>query len=151
MKGFFVQYNKPNNKCSYVGWCSSTGRGGLARHNFVKLTVLIAVLVSGSSALFAMAGPTEDNEYLKFIAKDKKLDPAWIDSLYARGEKQVYTDPAALKHIGMPVGGLFAGTGYLSGDGRLWLWDIFNRDQEGVCPRPVSYKGKKLRPRDGAN
>ncbi|MCB1128572.1 MAG: hypothetical protein KDM81_18900, partial [Verrucomicrobiae bacterium] len=62
-------------------------------------------------------------------------------SLFARGEKQTYSDPAALDHIGMPVGGFFAGTVYLSGDGRLWLWDIFNRDQTAILPRDTKQPG----------
>jgi uncharacterized protein (DUF608 family) len=85
-----------------------------------------------------MAGPFEDNEYLRTIAEDKKLDPMWVRSLFERGVKQTYSDPKALARIGMPVGGLFAGTVYLSGDGRLWLWDIFNRDQEGILPRGLT-------------
>jgi uncharacterized protein (DUF608 family) len=82
-----------------------------------------------------MAGPFEENEYLRTIPSDKKLDPIWVRSLFERGEKQTYSDPVALDHIGMPVGGFFAGTVYLAGDGRLWLWDIFNRDQEAILPR----------------
>ena len=79
-------------------------------------------------------GPsTDENEYLQDHPDDKKLDPAWVASLSARGEKETYSDPAALRHIGMPVGGLFAGTVYLSGDGRLWLWDIFNRTRPESC------------------
>ena len=84
----------------------------------------------------------DDNEYLRVIAEDKKLNPDWVRSLYIRGKKQVYSTPDALKHIGMPVGGLFAGTVYLSGDGRLWLWDIFNRDQEGIPQKPFRIKGR---------
>ncbi|MBN1911874.1 MAG: hypothetical protein JW818_19185 [Pirellulales bacterium] len=94
-----------------------------------------AVVAATTGSLPTMAGPFEANEYLKTIPQDKKLDPSWVRSLFARGEKDVYTDPKALGHIGMPVGGLFAGTVYLSGDGRLWLWDIFNRDQNGILPR----------------
>jgi len=97
-----------------------------------------------------MAGPFEGNDYLRIIPEDKKLSPEWIASLYSRGQKQVYSSRQALGHIGMPAGGLFAGTVYLSGDGRLWLWDIFNRDQEGIVPKTVTYKGQKVGPRDGS-
>jgi len=97
------------------------------------------------------AGPFDENEYLKYIPADKKLDPAWVKSLFERGKKETYSDPEALKHIGMPVGGLFAGTVYLSGDGQLWLWDIFNRDQEGIQPREVELGGSLVNTRSGAN
>jgi uncharacterized protein (DUF608 family) len=84
-----------------------------------------AGFILGSSAPPMIAGPF-DNDYLKFIPTDKKLDPAWIRSLYDRGRKQVYAQ-GALPYIGMPVGGIGAGHVYLGGDGRLWLWEIFNK------------------------
>jgi hypothetical protein len=103
----------------------------LTRRDFVKFTASSAAIASGLSALPVMAGSFDDNDYLKIITEDKKLSPEWVRSLSTRGQKQTYSDRKALNHIGMPIGGLFAGTVYLSGDGRLWLWDIFNRDQEG--------------------
>ena len=54
-----------------------------------------------------MPGPF-DNDYLKMIPANKKLDPAWVRSLYERGHKQTYTNED-LKYIGMPVGGIGAG------------------------------------------
>ena len=72
-----------------------------------------------------MAGPF-NNDYLRMIPADKKLDPAWVKSLYERGRKQTYAEDE-LKYIGMPVGGIGAGHVYLGGDGRLWLWEIFNK------------------------
>jgi non-lysosomal glucosylceramidase len=113
-----------------------------ARRDFLSLTaVATAGALIGDRGLPVMAGPfADENEYLKTIPTDKKLDPAWIASLSTRGEKETYSDPAALRHIGMPIGGLFAGTVYLSGDGRLWLWDIFNKDQTGILPRSVPLK-----------
>ena len=75
-----------------------------------------------------MAGPFPGgNKYLEVIPQDKRLDPDWVRSLYERGEKQTYTGEN-LKFIGMPVGGIGAGHVYLGGDGRLWLWDIFNQN-----------------------
>ena len=120
--------------CGCSGSSCDSG-GAMDRRAFVKLATAGAAAL-GIGELPAMAGPFEDeNEYLRVIPHDKRLDPAWVRSLFERGEKQVYRDPTALAQIGMPVGGLFAGTVYLSGDGRLWLWDIFNRDQEGILPR----------------
>ncbi len=108
---------------------------GVSRRQFVALSSAAIATAATSRPLPTMAGPFEANEYLDTIPIDKKLDPAWVRSLFTRGEKQTYTDRKALEHIGMPVGGLFAGTVYLSGDGRLWLWDVFNRDQNGILPR----------------
>ena len=60
------------------------------------------------------------------IPSNKKLAPAWIKSLYDRGEPEVFTGwNEQLKYIGMPIGGIGCGQLYLGGDGRLWLWDIF--------------------------
>jgi non-lysosomal glucosylceramidase len=84
-------------------------------------------VVTGAAAirLPAVAGPFSDADLHQSIPLDKKLDPAWIKSLYQRGEPTVYRG-AELEKIGMPVGGICAGQLYLGGDGRLWHWDIFN-------------------------
>ncbi len=80
----------------------------------------------------------------------KRLDEGWIASLTARGEPMVVRG-ADLERIGMPVGGIGAGTLYLSGDGRLWHWDIFNRERAGICPAPVAYGDRTLGPTEGAS
>ena len=125
---------------------------GIDRRRFLQIGSAGAVSLAALPAdLPVMAGPFEANEYSSVIPADKKLDPAWVESLFARGEPQVYSDPKALQHIGMPIGGICTGTLYLGGDGRLWLWDIFNRDVEGIQPRTVDYQGKQIRTRNGAN
>ena len=85
------------------------------------------------------------------IPADKGLTAEWYKSLYERGFPEVYTG-IELAYIGMPVGGLCTGTVYIGGDGRLWLWDIFNQHKEGI--KAVTYenwKGIRVRARDGAN
>ncbi len=90
---------------------------------------------------------------------EKKLDPAWVKSLYNRGEATTYLKTKnELDYIGMPVGGIGCGCVYAGGDGRLWLWDIFNQNQTGVIYKeipwhdsPVDRAAKILTPFDGAN
>ena len=74
----------------------------------------------------AMAGPFENADFDKLVPADKKLTEAWIRSLFERGAPEWFSGQE-LKHIGMPVGGICCGQVYLSGDGRLWHWDIFNQ------------------------
>ncbi len=125
---------------------------GIDRREFIALASLSATgaALDGLTRP-AIAGPFEGNEYLKIIPTDKRLDPKWVASLTARGEPTTVKDPRALAHIGMPIGGLCTGTLYLGGDGKLWLWDIFNRVVEGIAPRDVKYQGQSVRMRDGAN
>lgn len=97
-----------------------------------------------------MAGPFEDQES-HLVPEDKKLSPEWVHSLFVRGEPDVLSGEE-LNFIGMPVGGLFAGCVYLSGEGQLWLWDIFNQPHVGCLSRaPVVFQGATLHEPDGAN
>ena len=118
------------------------GPSGLGRREFLSLSGLAAAgaLLTDTAA---MAGPFVDADFAKLIPPDKKLHPDWVKSLYARGEPDVYTG-RDLRFIGMPVGGIFCGTLYLGGDGKLWLWSIFNRETKGVVPKTVSYHGDQV-------
>ncbi|MGX5817220.1 GH116 family glycosyl hydrolase [Chitinophaga lutea] len=90
------------------------------------------------------------------IPADKQIDPAWMRSLYDRGKPGTYTKSKnELRYIGMPAGGLHSGTVYLGGDGRLWLWQVFNDPREGIDPKTVLWndgtREVKVRNRDGAS
>jgi non-lysosomal glucosylceramidase len=62
------------------------------------------------------------------IPPDKGLDTKWVNGLFAKGSKKVYTGDE-LTCIGMPIGGICAGQLYLRGDGTLAEWGIFNVDR----------------------
>ena len=100
-------------------------------HNKINRRDLLRAAGAGSLAMLAsrlpvMAGPFAAADFEKLVPADKKLDPAWVKSLFDRGEPTIYRGED-LKYIGMPVGGICAGQVYLGGDGRLWHWDIFNQ------------------------
>jgi len=99
----------------------------VTRRDFIRWSSLAAA--SATVARWpAIAGPFGAEDFQKLIPADKKLDPAWVKSLFERGEPTVYRG-TELEKIGMPVGGICAGQLYLGGDGRLWHWDLFNLPQ----------------------
>jgi len=61
-----------------------------------------------------------------FVPVDKGLSPEWVQALSARGRKEVYRGQE-LETVAMPIGGVCAGQVYLTGDGRLAEWKIFNQ------------------------
>ena len=129
----------------------------IRRRSFLKQTTILSAAFM-AARMPAVAGPFAPGETGNGkIPADKKLDPEWIKSLYKRGMVTTYLQSKnELQYIGMPVGGINCGTVYLRGDGRLWLWDIFNKNQEGIASKEVATDSavlgskRKILPRDGS-
>ncbi|MFP5079916.1 GH116 family glycosyl-hydrolase [Pedobacter sp. JCM 36344] len=129
------------------------------RRDFIKKAGLLTASLAAvqfpvwGKSIFALDYPLHN------IPESKDLDPQWVKSLYNRGEETTYfKSKNEFKYIGMPVGGLHAGTVYVGGDGRLWLWQIYNETfegaQEGIEPKTVNWNDgtevRKIRSRDGS-
>lgn len=127
----------------------------MERRSFLRTSGIFTAGIYASHAR-AIAGPFLPGELVHNIPVDKKLDPSWVRSLSSRGFVTKYLKSRnELKFIGMPVGGIQTGTVYLGGDGRLWLWDIFNANQNGVDPKTISWHsnvhvGRNVRSQDGS-
>ncbi|AMV37336.1 GH116 family glycosyl-hydrolase [Planctomyces sp. SH-PL62] len=103
-----------------------SGCCGPNRRRFIQVIGLGAgAVLAGGRPNGAMAGPFDAKDFERLVPADKKLDPAWVRSLFERGRPTVHQG-SDLDLIGMPIGGLCAGQLYLGGDGTLWHWDVFN-------------------------
>ncbi|MFO1498096.1 MAG: GH116 family glycosyl-hydrolase [Verrucomicrobiota bacterium] len=109
--------------CSGASCRCAPSAGGIARREFLKWSG-VAALSASLTKWHPIAGPFTLADFEQLVPADKRLDPAWVRSLFDRGEPQVWRG-AELKHIGMPIGGITCGQLYLGGDGRLWYWQIF--------------------------
>ena len=110
--------------------CSQGGAGPeLDRREFMAAAggMAMGAMASGLPLVagpFEPLGAREDGDH--FVPAEKKLTGEWTRALFARGERTWYSGEE-LKTIGMPVGGICAGQLYLTGDGRLAHWGIFNQ------------------------
>ena len=107
--------------CGCGGNCGSQP----SRRDFLKLAGATTAALGAATAVGANAAEPRPIAPDHFVPVEKKLDPAWIKALFAKGEPSVYSGDE-LNTIGMPIGGICAGQLYLAGDGRLLHWDIFN-------------------------
>ncbi len=114
----------------------------MERRKFLQAVGQLSAAGFFTSSLPVMAGPFSRGEFPNAsFPEDKKLNPEWVKSLYERGIVSNYTKSKnELRYIGMPVGGICCGSVYLGGDGRLWLWDIFNQNQFGVITKVLPVK-----------
>ena len=136
------------------------------RRRFLRLgsaTVMWGV----AHAAGAQANPLAQDAaslYRRVIPGRKDLPVGWVRALALRDAPEDApircADKSHLPHIGMTVGGIAAGTLYLTGDGRLAVWDLFNQPHEGVVPNRTEVPagmdnlggaGPVVRERDGAN
>ncbi len=114
----------------------------MERRKFLQAVGQLSAAGFFTSSLPVMAGPFSRGEFpTTYFPEDKKLNPDWVKSLYERGKPTTYKKSKnELRYIGMPVGGICCGSVYLGGDGRLWLWDIFNQNQFGVVTKVLPVK-----------
>ena len=63
------------------------------------------------------------NANIMLIPESKGFFTNYVENLFARGKKEVYSGKA-LDTIGMPCGGIGCGQMYVTGDGRLADWQI---------------------------
>ncbi len=111
-------------------------RPDFTRRSFLALTG------AGAVSLFAhprlTAGDSDPDGFP--VSADKRFPKAWLASLAARGEPLRATSRRdELRFIGMPVGGIGCGRVLLSGDGRLWCWEVFNLPHAATTPASAAH------------
>ncbi len=113
---------------------SATPSACVDRRAFLRIAGAGTLSLGAFDPLTAIAGPFEPADTADhFVPADKKLKPEWIRALAERGQPTWYSGDD-LRMFGMPVGGIGAGQLYLTGDGRLVHWDIFNAAGSGDDP-----------------
>lgn len=96
-------------------------KGGLSRRKLLTIAAASAV-APAAKGLTLIAGSQQPRA---LVPADKGITPAMFRAMRRRGKPRVVTG-ADLDRIGMPIGGICCGQVYLSGEGQLWHWDVFN-------------------------
>jgi non-lysosomal glucosylceramidase len=103
----------------------------LGRREFLRIVGLTSAAIAAPGMVAWGAEPIP-TDFELLVPSNKNLSADWIKSLFARGTPKI-CQGEELKYIGMPVAGICTGQVYLAGDGRLWLWDIFNHSYVTDC------------------
>lgn len=85
----------------------------LDRRSFLKTSAFAAAGLT-LTRLPVMAGPFTRADFTKLVPEDKKLDPVWVQSLFARGTPEILRG-AELKYVGMPIGAFARASSILAG------------------------------------
>ncbi len=105
----------------------------LSRRKLIGLAATGAAMIPLDGAGFLrLPGATRQ----VLVPADKGFTKQWLNDLSRRGTPTRYRGKA-LENIAMPIGGIGCGQVYLSGDGRLTYWDIFNGKGEADISGPI--------------
>ena len=78
----------------------------------------------------SIAGFAQKKKEGPYIPQDKQLDAEWVNSLFQKGEQNVYQGDE-LRLIAMPCGGIGAGQVEVTGDGRICFTEsVYNQMQQ---------------------
>ncbi|HPP54895.1 MAG TPA: GH116 family glycosyl-hydrolase, partial [Thermoguttaceae bacterium] len=101
------------------------GSSGVSRRSFLQWTGLSAAAAGMGSNVWGAQAAESAQTSDHFVPVEKNLSADWLAGLTAKGQPTWYQGKD-LDTIAMPIGGLCAGQLYLSGEGRLAGWWIFN-------------------------
>ena len=104
---------------------------------------IVTVLLQWAAGLHAVSVA----EYQPYIPTDKGLDPAWVDSLTAKGQQRVYQGQE-LELIAMPCGGIGAGQVEVTGQGKICFTEsVYNQMQQPNAGHGLSTGYQYLHPK----
>ncbi len=102
------------NRCTSSQCCSFEWD----RRDFLRLISLGALATMSARTPLNAAESSANQDFGQGIPASKNLRPEWVKSLFARGDPEIYRG-VQLAKIKMPIGGICAGSAYLTGEGAL--------------------------------
>ena len=117
----------------------------LDRRQFLQAAAAGTTALPVFPALPLLPPPAQDPaiKISHHVPADKRLDPARLQALQARGERKVYRG-AELAQLAMPIGGIAAGQLYLTGEGRFAEWNL-TQEHRNSGYGATSYQARELR------